>query len=138
MFKVNALNSTRMNIRDYAQPPRLKGRRYVQYAGEFKTVPWFLNSGMDRKRITLANRIKSGHTKTKAHLRRMKIIEEDQCGCGEEVESADLKKNNDQNTEWIYVHQLILVLVPAGVGKYSIEVSMFHYFLPFPVIGRES
>lgn len=89
IYKQKAITNTEEFIQRYASPPRPKGRYYAVYAGNFKPKPWFQDLGLDRKRISLASRVKSGHTKAKAHLKRMNIIDDDRCQCGEEVESVD-------------------------------------------------
>ena len=56
--------------------------KYVSLNGEFDYSPWFNNFELDRKSITIINRIKSYHTRTKAHLLRMNVLDSDQCECG--------------------------------------------------------
>lgn len=67
-----------------------KGKKYMDKAGAFSNKPWFIHSGIDRKRITLCNRIKAGHTRTKSHLVRMNILQDDSCSyCDQTSETLE-------------------------------------------------
>lgn len=68
---------TDYELREYAYQG--KGIKYMSRAKAFVRKPWFRGIGLDRKRITICNRIKSGHTRSKAHLLRMNILSEDNC-----------------------------------------------------------
>ena len=65
-----------------------KGIKYVDNNKKFSCISWFYNLDLDRKRITLINRVKSGHTRTKDHLFRKNIVNSNECDCGE-VQTVD-------------------------------------------------
>ena len=61
-----------------------KGVKYVQNSRDFNIIPWFQKSTLDRKRMTMLNRIRSSHVRTKDHSYRKKILDKNKCECGEE------------------------------------------------------
>lgn len=89
LLKIQAKNGTSQFIQDYARGPVPKGSRFVQFSQEFRLTEWFKGTGIDRKRIGIANRILSGHHRTKAHLHRMNIVDDPTCECGEDRETME-------------------------------------------------
>lgn len=53
--------------------------KYFSKAKNFSRRAWFIHSGLDRIRVTLINRVMSGHTKARSHLHRMNIVQEQTC-----------------------------------------------------------
>lgn len=88
-YRSQATQKTGNFINQYAFQPVSKGYRYILFSEDFKQVPWFKGLGLDRKKIGVINRLMTGHTLAKAHLKRMNILEEESCECGEGVESIE-------------------------------------------------
>ena len=61
----------------------LKGRKYVNNCDPFNLSVWFDKYDLDRKRIIIINRIKSGHVRTKDHLFRKNIVDSNYCVCND-------------------------------------------------------
>ena len=75
------LEDTINYIENYDFKKGLKGRKYISQNDKFSYNLWFNNFDLDRKRITLINRIKSGHVRSRDHLFRKNIINSDLCEC---------------------------------------------------------
>lgn len=60
-----------------------KGVKYVENNEPFSFVPWFSSGIYDRKRVTIINRIKSGHVRTRAHLFSKGLVGCGLCDCSE-------------------------------------------------------
>ena len=70
-------------VKEYDFCKGIKGVKYVDNNLEFSSIPWFFRYDLDRKRITMINRVKSGHTRTKDHLFRKNILNSNECECGD-------------------------------------------------------
>ena len=82
VFKLELKDKMINYVNDYDFGRGLKGRRFIELNDKFDYSPWFSNYALDRKRITIINRIRSNHTRTKAHLFKKNITSSDLCGCG--------------------------------------------------------
>ena len=69
-------------VKDYDFNRGLKGRKLIELNDKFEFTPWFTNYDLDRRRVTIINRIRSNHTRTKAHLFRKNITNSELCECG--------------------------------------------------------
>ena len=69
-------------VKDYGFNRDCKGRRFIELNDEFDYTPWFSNYKLDMKRITIINRVRSNHTRNKAHLFRKNITNSELCECG--------------------------------------------------------
>lgn len=67
-------NEMQSFIKNYDFSKGRKGVLYVDNNDKFKSIPWFKELDLDRKRITIINRIKSNHVRTNDHLFRKNII----------------------------------------------------------------
>ena len=69
-------------VKNYDFNRGLKGRRFIELNDKFEFTPWFTNYDIDRRRVAIINRIRSNHTRTKAHLFRKNITNSELCECG--------------------------------------------------------
>ncbi|XP_012272764.1 ribonuclease H1-like [Orussus abietinus] len=78
-YKEEMKNNTWKYVQEQAKH---KGTYYFKKFAEKTTTAWFRNSSMKRDNITLINRLKSNHTRVKAHLFKKNIINSPECHCG--------------------------------------------------------
>ena len=58
-----------------------KGLKYMSLVDKFSVSPWFSYCKLNRKRVTIINRIRSNHVLTKEHLFRKNLTDSDLCEC---------------------------------------------------------
>ena len=66
-----------------------KGRRYVGHAGDFQFFPWFRGRELSRRAIVILNRLRSGHSRARAHLASKNFQVDENCECGEDIHSVE-------------------------------------------------
>ena len=67
-----------------------KGRLYVLHSNKFNFSPWFaLRRDLSRKQVCLVNRMRSGHSRARAHLASKSFLVEEDCECGGGSHSFD-------------------------------------------------
>ncbi|XP_044753620.1 uncharacterized protein LOC123313022 [Coccinella septempunctata] len=87
---------------------RQKGRRYAHLRTKNKITPkpWFAEClRLPRKAITTINRLRSGHCCSPEHLYRMKVLDNNNCECGEQGDLDHIFfgcSNNTVNCQTLY------------------------------------
>ena len=66
-----------------------KGRRYVEHAGDLQFFLRFRGRELSRRAIAILNRLRSGHSRTRAHLASKNFQVDENCECGEDIHSVD-------------------------------------------------
>lgn len=66
-----------------------KGKKYFNKYWTEGAAPWFKNFKFRRKSIVSINRLRSEHTSLASSLFRFKIVNSDQCSCGEAIEDPN-------------------------------------------------
>ena len=82
IFERKMKNQMIKYIKEYDFRKGLKGRKFVSLNDDFDFEPWFNKFELDRERISIINRIKSNHNRTKEHLFRKNITNSELCECG--------------------------------------------------------
>ena len=83
LFNSSSLEDMKEYVANYDFIRGLKGRKYIEKNGPFSLVPWFDKFDLDRKRVIIINRIKSGHVRTRDHLFKKNILDSNLCDCNE-------------------------------------------------------
>uniref|UniRef100_A0A6M2DNA1 Putative rna-directed dna polymerase from mobile element jockey-like isoform x2 n=1 Tax=Xenopsylla cheopis TaxID=163159 RepID=A0A6M2DNA1_XENCH len=75
--------------RIYEHISKKKGRVFSYCKPKVSLNTWFHNLKLDRKTITMGNRIRFNHTFLRSHLYRIGILDDPRCVCGSKEETAD-------------------------------------------------
>ena len=85
-FKLECNNNNKEKIVSLSQD---KGKFYFNYFYSDTAKPWFYSINAPRKTIVTINRIRSGHTSLNNNLFRFKIVNNDLCKCGKEIDTVE-------------------------------------------------
>ena len=67
-----------------------KGRLYASQINDFDPLPWFTRCGdLSRRQICILNRLRSGHSRARAHLASKRFTVDESCECGEGLHNVE-------------------------------------------------
>jgi hypothetical protein len=66
-----------------------KGKYYFDHYSSDSSYPWFTKCRLHRKPIVMLNRLRAGHHCLKSFLRRINIVPDATCDCGEATETPN-------------------------------------------------
>jgi len=115
------------------------GRALFQISPKVNTGPWFKGLNLPRDVIVSINRLKSSHTKLRDHLKRLDMVSDDQCPCGEAAQTLyhllfycnNIPQTHRSKLFWTIRAQGILPLnidTILGSDNRKIFLALHHFF----------